>query len=279
LRDYGVAGQIGLEPTIDQYVANMVEVFREVRRVLRKDGTLWLNLGDAFAAAKQQLGIPWRIAFALQADGWILRSDIIWHKPNPMPESVRDRPTKAHEYVFLFAKSPRYYYDAEAIKEVAIYTGDNRGARRDSRRGRSVWTVPVGRFKGAHFATFPEKLVTPCILAGTSAAGCCPDCFAPWRRIVERMRVATRPGTNAVKTPDPGRHVTEVRTVGWEPSCECEPVPAIVATVLDPFAGVATTGVVALRHGRRFVGIELNPEYVAMGRARLETVQRDLSVS
>jgi DNA modification methylase len=241
LRDYGVAGQIGLEQTPAEYVENMVNVFREVRRVLRPDGTLWLNLGDSYASdtkgsggsnpdksplqsakgkenfqsfdsrkfthdvkTKDLLGIPWRVAFALQADGWYLRSDIIWHKPNPMPESVTDRPTKSHEYMFLLTKSARYYYDAEAVKEKAETAGGGcassfrgNGANRQDRdfteigtsgqrNRRTVWTIATSPYSGAHFATFPPALVEPCILAGTSERGQCPACGAPWVRVVER---------------------------------------------------------------------------------------------
>ena len=256
LRDYGVEGQIGLKQTLQEYVEALVEVFREVRRVLRPDGTLWLNLGDSYAGSwgsashdingkarrtgtnqrpptsykqkglkpKDLVGIPWRVAFALQADGWYLRSDIIWHKPNPMPESVTDRPTKAHEYIFLLAKSRRYYYDAEAIKEpIAASTVEraksknNASTRKDKgtaqwqsgltpeqqdkwysnidkntvRNKRSVWTVTTKPFKGAHFAVFPPDLITPCILAGTSPTAC-PHCGAPWKRVVERERTGER---------------------------------------------------------------------------------------
>ncbi len=241
LRDYGVEGQIGLEATPEEYVAKLVEVFRGIRQVLRPDGTVWLNLGDSYcsgmrseydedrkhpgaragqhrppspvwAKPKDLLGIPWRVAFALQADGWYLRSDIIWHKPNAMPESVTDRPTKAHEYIFLLSKSPRYYYDAEAIKEPlarpeellrktpAVFGGRNKhegyGTRKHSgneyvgtytgRNRRSVWTIATQPFPEAHFATFPEKLPELCILAGSSPQAC-PKCRAPWERVVERI--------------------------------------------------------------------------------------------
>lgn len=279
LRDYGVEGQLGLEPTPDEFVAAMVEVFREVRRVLRDDGTLWLNLGDSYAGTgkssggaqgkrwevagadttgpcggkwkpapeglkqKDLIGIPWRVAFALQADGWYLRQDIIWHKPNPMPESVTDRCTKAHEYIFLLSKSERYYFDAEAIKEPSVQDpkvfgrggatasrgkqgyaaasgGKQNRAQRDNSGGygttgfrnrRSVWTVGTRPFAGAHFATFPPDLIEPCILAG------CP----------------------------------------------------VDGTVLDPFFGAGTTGLVAQKHGRNCVGIELNPDYIAIANERL----------
>lgn len=230
LRDYGHPGQIGLEQTPEEYIAAMVEVFRCVRDVLADDGTLWLNIGDSYARTggtdrkvsstaqvgstrntmeqmsdrtskasalglkdKDLIGIPWMLAFALRADGWYLRQDIIWHKPNPMPESVTDRCTKAHEYLFLLSKSERYYFDNEAIKEPAVYAGDNRGARKDSRRGtecnsmsgvtgetrnrRSVWTVATTPYSGAHFATFPPSLIEPCILAGSRVGDVVLDPF------------------------------------------------------------------------------------------------------
>lgn len=280
LRDYGVEGQLGLEDTPEEYVANLVEVFRAVRRMLRDDGTLWLNLGDSYAGSgpsgasyqsettkrratqkadgnfrisktlgdrgltyaekkpvpppglksKDLVGIPWRVAFALQADGWWLRSDVIWAKPNPMPESVTDRPTKAHEYLFLLTKSARYFYNADAIKEPAAVgangsrfdtgktgavQGDMQSGYRDAngRNKRSVWTVTTQPYPGAHFAVMPKKLVEPCVLAGSRVGD----------------------------------------------------------TVLDPFAGTATVGIVALQHGRRFVGCELKPEYAAMAEARIAT--------
>jgi DNA modification methylase len=307
LRDYGTAGQIGLEATPDEYVAKMVEVFREVHRALRSDGTVWLNLGDSYAGSgrggdsgsstlswstesqgksivdntareaavtkragesriprgsvlpaglhesvrlagnigrawvpspagfkqKDLLGIPWMVAFALRADGWYLRQDIIWHKPNPMPESITDRCTKSHEYIFLLAKSRRYYFDHDAIKEPAIYAGKNvktdnrrdehlgetrRGFKRaegvtvgEKRHKRDVWTVNVRPFKGAHFATFPPDLIEPCILAGS------------------------RPGD----------------------------------TVLDPFGGAGTTALVANRLGRPSILCELNQEYIYLAERRL----------
>jgi DNA modification methylase len=258
LRDYGMADQIGLEQTPDAFVAELVAVFREVRRVLRDDGTVWLNLGDSYAAnrsyqvtdnkhinvgndmpmrvpeglkPKDLIGIPWRVAFALQADGWYLRQDIIWHKPNPMPESVRDRCTKAHEYIFLLSKSERYFYDADAISEP--FADDswigrepsksprenadrNDGGRmpttaRDKRNRRSVWTVPTKPYSGAHFATFPPDLIEPCIKAGSKAGD----------------------------------------------------------TVLDPFGGAGTTGLVADRLGRNAVLCELNPTYAQMASERI----------
>jgi DNA modification methylase len=232
LRDYGQDDQLGLEPTPEAYVENMVKVFREVWRVLADDGTLWLNLGDSYGEKKQLVGIPWRVAFALQADGWYLRQDIIWAKPNPMPESVRDRCTKSHEYVFLLSKSPRYYYDYEAIKEPAKWerwgnqtenkkhsgTARHLGGKTidelpisDKKNKRDVWTIATKPFKGAHFAVMPEALVEPCVLAGS----------------------------------------------------------AVGDTILDPFTGSGTVAVIALRYGRNFVGTELNPEYARIAEERI----------
>ncbi len=288
LRDYGHDGQIGLEATPEEYVAVMVDVFREVRRVLRDDGTLWLNLGDSYASAaggydddgspgetgmavsrktrgavishrrrkppgelkvKDLVGIPWTIAFALRADGWYLRSDVIWHKPNPMPESVTDRPTKSHEYLFLLSKSESYYYDAAAIAEplesdparwgrhtnkdpgmqatrARPMFGEDRGGRDGTEFGngktrnkRSVWTVATTPYDGAHFATFPPKLIEPCVLAGSRVGD----------------------------------------------------------LVLDPFFGSGTTGMVAERHERRWIGFDISDDYAGLAKER--TAQRTLSLS
>lgn len=257
LRDYGVDGQIGLEETPEQFISCLVDVFREVRRVLKDDGTLWVNIGDSYCGtgnkgdykdpknpngrngqkmavngkiggvykSKDLIGIPWMLAFALRADGWYLRQDIIWHKPNPMPESVKDRCTKAHEYIFLLSKSKKYYFDSKSISEpVAQSTIDRLQQNIDAQAGsviegggyprrnkRDVWTVTTKPYKGAHFATFPEDLIEPCILAGSQKGD----------------------------------------------------------LVLDPFNGAATTGVVCNRLGRDYLGIELNPEYVQLSTERL----------
>jgi DNA modification methylase len=289
--------QIGLEPTPKSYEAALVDVFREVRRVMRDDATLWINLGDSFHG-KNLVGIPWRVAFALQRDGWYLRSDIIWSKPNPMPESVTDRPTKAHEYLFLLTKSARYYYDSNAIREAHQFGDTQRGVRRtdspqakhgganhmephaDGRNKRSVWHVATQPFSGAHFATFPEALIEPCILAGTSEKGQCPACGAPWVRVVERGFVGqSNPygpsqRVQGNRTALNGRamarrNATREHKTHWQPSCACAAGDPIPQTVLDPFTGSGTTGAVAIRHQRSFIGCELNADYMALARTRI----------
>jgi DNA modification methylase len=367
LRDYSVKGQLGLEKTPEEYVARMVDVFREVKRVLRDDGTLWLNVGDSYNAAgrtghgtrdgckqgtnrasaggqdqvrpsaanlkpKDLVGIPWMLAFALRADGWYLRQDIIWKKSNPMPESVTDRCTKSHEYIFMLSKSERYFYDSEAIKEKGVSYDDHtttrqerareenksnptdrvNGIRADKQRGhgrrhdgfndrwdamgredqtncmrnkRDVWTVPTMPYSEAHFATFPEKLVEPCILAGTSAHGVCSGCGAPWKRETEKIAGYSKecPKTQAahearggVGNPvgtvgKSGSGIIDpvVRTVGWSPTCACTGGGLSCAVVLDPFMGAGTTALVAAKLNRRFIGCELNPEYLKMADARV----------
>jgi DNA modification methylase len=363
LRDYGVDGQLGLEETPEQFVASMVEVFAEVRRVLRGDGTLWLNIGDSYAGSaggsssldeghagkhtgnksatsakssaggrrapgikpKDLVGVPWMLACALRADGWYLRRDIIWSKPNPMPESVTDRPTSSHEYLFLLSKAPRYFYDAEAIREPATFAGPN-GAqkspfaqgfarrspdqereRQDKQRGhgrrhdgfndrwdsmskeeqqalgrnkRSVWAIATRPYPDAHFATFPPGLVEPCILAG-SPPRVCGECWAPWTRqldvdyvkspkhgagsVVGRKEASGQNNFDGAGMPRLSKVVT---TTGWQPTCNHKDDSGN-ATVLDPFAGAATTGLVATQLGRDFIGIELNPEYVQLGEDRI----------
>jgi len=329
LRDYGVAGQLGLEPTAEAYLARMVEVFREVRRVLREDGTCWVNMGDGYAGSSQTggsgketitggtrnqqitmhggkrelgdlkpkdlVGMPWRLAFALQADGWYLRADIIWAKPNPMPESVTDRPTKAHEYVFLLTKAARYFYDADAVREPSadMRNGDPgpawtkvtdpraAGNRRydhatapatNGRNLRTVWTLPTEPTPDAHFATFPQALAARCIQAGSSERGCCAACGAPWVRDVERtpMVVARSDRTHALgRTRSSGTMLAppSSTTVGWQPTCDHEGAP-VPCTVLDPFAGTGTVGAVAEQLGRHSILIELSPTYVALAEAR-----------
>jgi len=335
--------QIGQEATPQEFVDNMVQVFREVRRVLRDDGTLWLNLGDSYISGstgslsskpskmeggratqvegakrpsklgmpglktKDLVGIPWRTALALQADGWYLRSDIIWHKPNPMPESVTDRPSKAHEYFFLLTKTPEYFYDYKAIvepwkenpndikraiekhpgydgKHTKGYSGAVRGQPvgdpEGGRNKRTIWTVPTHAFSGAHFATFPPDLIEPCIKAGSSEKGCCPKCGAPWHRVIEKSdqpdpsyrgssfdkgKTGERDGGERTQE---GERMLKV-SKGWKPSCECGLTEVVPCTVLDPFGGAGTTGLVADRHGRNAILCELNPEYIKLGAERI----------
>jgi len=303
LRDYGVNGQIGLEDSLEEHLSALVDVFRAVRRVLRPDATLWLNYGDAYQD-KQLLGLPWRLAFALQADGWWLRSDIIWHKPNPMPSSVTDRPTSSHEYMFLLSPSQKYFYDADAVREKASGTAHARGngvspkcsepgqgnkmntsfsasinELVDHRNLRDVWTIPIFGFSAAHFATFPPALVEPCIKAGTSEKGSCPACGAPWRRIVEATGGSI--GAQAdhhddLKTGNKQDHSTgwsdgtyKRTTKGWQPTCECPEAPPVPCQVLDPFGGAGTTGLVADRLGRNSTLLELNPEYAELAARRI----------
>jgi DNA modification methylase len=244
LRDYGVSGQIGIETTVEEYVKAMVETFRAVRDILVDDGTLWLNLGDSYNAAgrkghgtrqgvkqgtnrasaigvdscrpsvaglkeKDLIGIPWAVAFALRNDGWYLRQDIIWAKPNPMPESVQDRCTKSHEHLFMLAKSPKYYFDSKAIAEPCVRPDED-----GKRNRRDVWTITPKPFKGAHFAPFPPDLIEPCILAGSNP--------------------------------------TDI--------------------VLDPFMGSGTVAGVAIKHGRRYLGCELNPQYGDLHETRIKSI-------
>jgi DNA modification methylase len=329
LRDYKMPGQIGLEKSPAQYVERLVEVFREVRRVLRKDGTFWLNLGDSYAGGqcgnvphgdgikhKDLVGVPWMVAFALRADGWWLRQDIIWAKPNPMPESARDRCTKSHEYIFLFSKSKAYFYDADAVAEPATKTTSGNLARKvrpgapaahggkqagsapwtgSVRNKRDVWTVSVKPFRGAHFATFPPDLIEPCILAGTSGGGACADCGMPLSPIYKKgepdMEHRRAGGGNAIDggysgkaTKDYLAHgaqnaaavkarilagMVKKTLVGWRHACGCRKAVTVPAVVLDPFMGSGTVGMVARRHGRNFLGCELNLEYVDIARRRL----------
>jgi len=418
LRDYGAEGQIGLE----EWLARIVEVFQGVHRVLRDDGTLWLNLGDAYTHSgseryptgdeartsrlwgskqtlsaqkraraargawkvpeglktKEMMGLPWRVAFALQAAGWYLRSEIIWSKTNPMPESVHDRPTRAHETLFLLSKRPSYYYDADAIREPfkpasllrlgqkrfdgqtggakdygnRTESGESNRSMRKSLRNqrarmeelgfnpetgeggglmarnkRSVWEIATVPFREEHFATYPPKLVEPCVLAGTSQKGVCSECGAPWFRVsrasyANDTTIDGRPargnnvkggreqGARSMASGERTRRVTG--TLGWCPGCRCDgsrvpsppsgfaPTdraereawykvqeknwqvflgevaekvararPTEPARVLDPFSGTGTTGEVALEHGRRYLGIEIDPKAVRLSTKRL----------
>lgn len=340
LRDYGVDGQSGLEETPEEYVAKMVEIFAEVHRVLKPEGNLWLNLGDSYAgsgkgynvtSSKQQtnagsqsmskyggkvpnelkpkdlIGIPWRVAFALQEYGWYLRQDIIWHKPNPMPESVTDRCTKAHEYIFLLSKSAKYYYDNEAIKEDAVETNDARprmgqgintiynskrgyvgmgqktGLTNGKKNKRSVWTVPIASYNEAHFATFSPKLIEPCILAGCPE-WICPKCGKARERIIEKkastMNIRVRDAKKGILKNKSGFNESatdkEILAYGKEILGETQTVGFTdcgcgagfePGLVLDPFMGSGTTAMVAYENNRNYIGCEINPEYIKLNRA------------
>lgn len=340
--------EIGTEETPDEYVAKMVDVFREVRRALRDDGTCWLNLGDSYNIThqgaqgaqhsakfhatgdaytenvavrrkrglatglglkpKDLIGIPWRVAFALQSDGWYLRQDIVWHKPSTMPESVTDRCTKAHEYLFLLTKKSSYFYDSFAVAEPAVQAGrvrsDQFGGNKykegvkhsdgstftgsDTRNRRSVWSINPEPYNGAHFAVMPTELVKPCIMAGTSEHGACDQCGAPWERIIESQRTLDgEPVENLGSWKDENyavgaqgvghwRYGTERTEKGWRPTCKCEGAGVRPCVVFDPFFGSGTIGRVAEDLGRLWLGFDLNPEYAELQRQR--TAQMGLSL-
>lgn len=344
LRDYQIEGQIGLEPTLSEYLERLTTVFSELARVLRNDGTFWLNIGDSYAGGgcgardperwpkqsrndhmprhakkhgglkdKDLMMVPARVAIAVQESGWYLRSVIIWEK-NAMPESVEDRPTNVHEYVYLFSKEETYFYDHFAILEEVSGTAHGRGTGKnpktvkagfktkqnasfsavvtglvEQRNARSVWYIPTQPYPGAHFATFPEELARRCMFAGTSERGVCGRCDAPYERIVKTRRlldgvpVDDLPPAKNKDSAEPstaqgvghGRISTIREHVGWKPGCKCgegplsESAPIVPATVLDPFCGSGTTGAVAAKHGRNFIGCELNPDYVRMAEKRI----------
>lgn len=371
-----VDDQLGLEETPELFIYNMVMVFRQVKRILKPAGTCWVNIGDSYCGTgtgssgnnstleggqdtqheaskrpnkrpgnglkpKDLIGIPWMLAFALRSDGWYLRQDIIWHKPNSMPESVGDRCTKSHEYVFLLAKSREYYYDAIAIKEKVSEKTHERYARArsdnhkvingaggqkahsfhqpkenlrklakagsgiknntsfdeamavmpDMRNKRSVWSISPEAFPEAHFATFPQALIDPCIRAGSSEHGCCAVCGAPYERILEpsaryaavlgigyhdheddgsRGMTQTNGSNIQNKMRDAGISGAEYETKGWRKTCECEGDQVQPAVILDPFMGAGTTALVARKNYRDFVGTELNPEYISIAERRLK---------
>jgi DNA modification methylase len=346
-------GSLGLEPTIELYIEHLVEIFREVKRILRKDSTFWLNISDSYAGsgkagsnpeyqkrhtqfgqkerkerlgqpmavpeglkAKDLMGIPWKLAFALQNDGWWLRQDIIWAKGvsfcpeysgSVMPESVLDRCTRSHEYIFLLSKSQKYFYDNEAVKEKA-QSGQPAGNKNIMNKGRlgkegwslnpenstpsfrnlrSVWTINPKPFPEAHFACYPPELIEPIIKAGTSEKGCCSRCGSPWKRIVEKkigyskncpktvLSHKNRGGigipTGTVGKSGGSRIDGKSKTIDWQPTCNCN-ADTTPCTVLDPFFGSGTTGLVSCKLGRNCIGIELNPEYVNMAERRIKSL-------
>ncbi|MFH1833910.1 MAG: site-specific DNA-methyltransferase [bacterium] len=344
LRDYGDGkrpGLMGLEPTVHDYVAAVVDFFREVKRVLRKDGSVWLNMGDTYTQGgrgsagasfkgwgvrkyqnagpamdavggvikvegmgrKQLIGVPWRVALALQDDGWLLRTEVIWDKPNATPESVPDRPQRSHEYLFLLSRSTKYYYDKYAVTCPVTGSAHPRGAGVhpkaetapdhtrsnssfssavrdlvDRRLMRTVWSIPTQPCPNAHFATFPEDLVAPCVMLSTPPM-CCGVCGKPWKRLV---KVAyTNPGGRTTNGPR-ARERSErrsfekrlersIETVGWEPVCRHRD-PSGRSIVLDPFFGTGTVGRVAEDHGRNWIGFELNPDYEKFWRRRTSQI-------
>lgn len=323
-------GSLGNEPTIDMYIAHLVLCLREWWRVLRSDGVCFVNLGDSYAAnrsyqvvdnkhsdvgnngamrvppglkPKDLCMVPQRFALAAQADGWYVRQEIIWAKGvsflpdyagSCMPESVQDRPVRGHEQVWMLTKSPKYYWDQEAVKEMSLQPvskaaltgqikrdvlqdlssstlGTNQGS--NTRSIRSVWVINPGAYPGAHFATFPEKLVEPMVKAATSAHGCCPNCQAPWIRVVERSgsnwgdRKASGAPMRYGMNNNKGEVITnyggsQAVTTGWQPTCTCNADDPIPATILDPFAGSGTTLRVALRLGRHAIGVDISNVYL-----------------
>ena len=352
LRNYFEDRQIGQEQTLEDYIENIVNVCFEVKRVLRDDGTFWLNLGSTYCGTghkkdtKDKLGgmpkarngqsfalnykvegfkpkdlipIPWIIAQALQKpilkcdncdyeghyikwgilpdyqkwcphcksvvsykvieQGWYLRIDNIWRKNNPVPAPVQDRPTMGHEYLFLFSKSKKYFYDHYAIMEEAqssnkksrrIGAKNQKGTNRkdqgrffaggEKRNKRSVWDASVSRYKGSHFSTFPESLINPCILAGSSTYGCCIKCNSPWKRTLKREEVLIE-GSD--------KYITNFKSKGWEPTCSCNTTEVKPCLVLDPFNGAATTGLVSLKNESNYVGIDINQSYLDLSKDRL----------
>jgi len=336
----------GLEPTPELYVAHTVEILREIRRVLRKDGVVFWNLGDSYWGSAQGYGtqnptekqasnagtlstilserkplamgnhgnlkpkdlclIPFRVAIAAQEDGWWVRSVIIWSKPNPMPESVQDRPTESHEYILMLTKSNKYYWDIDAVREeyspTVRWGGDKyKGAVKEALHGedagldrerncfpsngrnlRSVWEFPTQPYPDAHFAVFPEALPQKCIMAATPEAGCCSKCGSPWERITESEEIKLRPNSGSIRgecpssnayigQPQRGSMSVKVQTLGWQPTCKCQ-AGSMPSIVLDPFAGSGTVGKVAKSLGRKAILYDLSSEYCAMAKKRVEQV-------
>lgn len=288
MRDYGYNSQIGLEKTPQEFVANLVEVFDLCKKVLRNDGTLWINIGDSYSQKNgvdykkgDLLGVPWMLAAAMRKNGWYLRSDIIWSKANPIPSGTVNKPITSHEYLFLFAKNYDYYYDAEAIKENAVEK--NKDGTYKKRHKRDVWTVPVASFKGAHFAVFPTALIEPCVKSSTSEHGCCAECKASYVRQIQKNRYATRPAKNnkiddtGFANRDGGRHLTETSTIGWKKACNCSTNDLSRCTILDPFCGSGTTGVVCLQHNQNFIGIDGKNEYLQLAENRLSAYKNSIN--
>lgn len=343
LRDYFDDEQLGQESTPEEYVKNVVSIMREVKRTLRKDGTVWFNIGDSYnnssgfcrstknwkregrekgsadkkaikhkvIKTKDLMGMPWSVAFALREDGWYLRCDIIWEKENPMPDGAKDRPTRGHEYIFLLSKSPKYFYDYYRVLEdteeqpegiQGFGANDQKGTYRmdqkrtfehyGKRNKRAVWRQSVSTYRGGHFATYPAKLIIPCIQASTSEKGCCVKCGTPWERQFEKVEVKaplkrhtttkknqSEPfinmfsdkltGESEFTDEDSEEVMLTLESKGWEKQCNCDTNEVTSCLVLDPFNGTGTTGEVALTNKQNYVGIELNEEYLKISRDRL----------
>lgn len=311
MRDYSADDQLGVEETPEEYVEKLVAILREARRTLRNDGTLWLNIGDTYnntagfirntkpewqrdgrtggtadkkfikhstVKKKDLFGLPWKVAFALQEDGWYLRCDICWSKANCFPDGAKDRPTRSHEYIFLLSKSEKYFYDYYgALEDTSRYrstrsfgarnpegTGRQDGNRvfedYGKRNRRSVWETSVSNYKGKHYATYPPELIEPCILASVSPEGCCAKCGKPIERITEKEKV---PAMN-----NKGYEL-KLLSKGWQKTCDCDTNEKRPCLVLDPFSGMATTGLVAMQYKAYYVGIEINEEYLRASKDRL----------
>jgi len=350
IKEWGCA--YGLEPTIELYVAHTVEILQAIKRVLRPDGICWFNLGDSYAGSQKGIGqdgkayggkkqqtcvgsiglpvqewgnlkpkdlclIPFRVALAAQSDGWYIRSVIIWSKPNPMPESVKDRPTESHEYILMMTKSSKYYFDMEAVREpyqlsylprmeyprYSEFSKGNSGEyavvnpeynNTGGRNIRSVWEITTQPFSDAHFATFPEEIPRKCILASTSEKGCCSKCGKPWVRIIQNGLTAHdgQTGSTYEKGTTANRlallrqaarargqeYSNESITLGWQPQCSCN-AEVVPCTVLDPFGGSGTTSKVAKELNRKSIYIDVSEKYCAMARKRIETVTAPMDLA
>mgnify|MGYP000128407807 CR=1 FL=1 len=300
LRDYDQEDQLGQETDVEDYLQRLVSMCAKVHRVLRDDGTLWVNLGDSYGGSgfassvsdgrdtskdkKQLIGVPWRFALAMKAAGWILRQDIIWHKPNGMPEQVRDRFTRSNEYIFLFSKKEHYFFDVDAVREPAVtYDG--------YRRRKNVWSIPTQPYQGAHFAAWPEEMVSIMVRSGTSQRGCCASCQTPYKPnlvltdlqeedVLAKRGVGGYParydGGTRAKTFGGGL-TTRYQTEGYVQDCKCPTQEVLPCVVMDIFSGSGTTGKVSMDHGRSYIGLDLNADYLPLALNRIQHVQSSVT--